>query len=187
MRKLSQRQPKLRRLSNRSEPDVEQFICDMKEQVKKDPAVMEKFKEYGVELDEIDNVSVSFCDLDVSAKTKDEEIFLNIKMLDEDSNVDDPTHYLVHELIHFDPTHYLVHELIHFLQQSTGNHKCQHDQEKEEYLDLETEEEAFKTQVDYKKREESEEEAEDYVENLLDHHDMKGKKREEKKDELLDE
>jgi len=174
MRKLSQRQPKLRRLSNRSEPDVEQFICDMKEQVKKDPAVMEKFKEYGVELDEIDNVSVSFCDLDVSAKTKDEEIFLNIKMLDEDSNVDDPTHYLVHELIHF-------------LQQSTGNHKCQHDQEKEEYLDLETEEEAFKTQVDYKKREESEEEAEDYVENLLDHHDMKGKKREEKKDELLDE
>jgi len=174
MRKLSQRHPILRKLSKRSKPDTEKLISEMKEQAKKDPAIVEKFEEYGVPLDEIDAVSVSFCPLDVSAKTKDEKIFLNEKMLADDSEVKDPTHYLVHELIHF-------------LQQFTGKHKCKHMEEENEYLDLPTEEEAFKAQVDYKKREESEEDAEEYVERLLDHHDMEGKKRKEKKEELLDE
>jgi len=144
----------------------------MKEQAKQDPAIIEKFKEYDVPLSDIDGVSVHFCDLDVSAKTKNREIFLNEKMLADDSDIKDPTHYLIHELVHY-------------LQQSTGHH-CKHDQD-ENYLDLETEEEAFKTQIDFKKREESEEEAEDYVEKLLDHHELEGKERKEKKEELMDE
>jgi predicted metal-dependent hydrolase len=124
-------------------------------------------------LDDIDDVHVEFCDLDVSAKTKDKKIYLNKSMLADDSPVKDPTHYLVHELIHY-------------LQQSTGKNMNKHRKD-EEYLDKETEEEAFKAQVDFKKREESEEEAEEYVENLLDHHDMKGNDRKEKREELLDE
>jgi predicted metal-dependent hydrolase len=145
----------------------------MRDLVKNDPVIIEKFKEYGVSLDDIDDVHVEFCDLDVSAKTKDKKIYLNKSMLADDSPVKDPTHYLVHELIHY-------------LQQSTGKNMNKHRKD-EEYLDKETEEEAFKAQVDFKKREESEEEAEEYVENLLDHHDMKGNDRKEKREELLDE
>jgi len=143
----------------------------MKESVKKDPALIEKFEEYGVSLDKINDVHVEFADLDVSAKTKNEKIYLNESMLSEDSPVN--------------PTQYLVHELIHYLQQSTGN--TDDNKLEKEYLDRETEQEAFKTQVDFKKREESEEEAEDYVEGLLDHHEIEGDEREEKKDDLLGE
>ena len=138
MNKLSQRQvkPKLKKLSKRSEPNIEQFIAEMREHVKNDPIIIKKFKEYDVPLDEIDNVSISFCDLDVSAKTKDQKIYLNIAMFDDDNDIKDPTHYLVHELIHF-------------LQQRTNNTG---EDDSNDYLDKETEEEAFKSQVDFKKR-----------------------------------
>jgi len=173
MKKLSLRHLRLKRLSSRTRPDVDTFIAEMRGHVKNDPEMQKKFKEYGVPLDDLDDVPISFCDLDVSAKTKDKKIYLNESMLADDSPVDDPTHYLVHELVHY-------------LQQVTGKNMDKHRGESE-YLDKETEEEAFKTQIDFKKREESEEEAEEYVENLLDHHDFEGKKRDEKKEELLDE
>jgi hypothetical protein len=82
-----------------------------------------------------------------------------------------------------DPTHYLVHELTHFLQQSTGNAD---DEPEEDYLEKETEEEAFETQIDYKKRNEGLGEANKYTEDLLDYHKYKGKERKEKKDELME-
>jgi hypothetical protein len=53
----------------------------MKKCVKKDSAVIEKFKEYGMPIDKVDDVHVEFKDLDVSAKTKDRKIYLNKKML----------------------------------------------------------------------------------------------------------
>lgn len=172
MKKLSMRHLILKKISNRSDPDIEKLIIEMKEQAKQDPAIIRKFKEYNVPIDNIDDISVQFCDLDVSAKTKNREIFLNEKMLDNDSDVKDPTHYLIHELVHY-------------LQQSTGQN-CNHNKN-EDYLDLDTEEEAFKTQINFKKREESEEEADDYVEKLLDHHDLTGAERNKKKKELMEE
>lgn len=176
MKRLSVRQPKLRILSKRAtahKADVEKFIEDMRKHVKEDPIIIEKFKEYGVPLDDIDDVEVQFCDLDVSAKTKDRKIYLNEGMLAEDSEVKDPTHYFVHELVHY-------------LQQTTGKNMQKHRAE-DDYLEKGTEEEAFKAQVDYKKREESPEEAKQYVERLLDHHDYSGDKRDDKRDELLGE
>jgi len=80
-------------------------------------------------------------------------------------------------------TPYLAHELIHYLQQSTGN--IQGHQEVKEYLDKPTEMEAFEVQEDFKKRHESPEEANKYVKELLDHHDIDGNERTEKKKELL--
>jgi hypothetical protein len=141
----------------------------MKECVKKDSAVIEKFKEYDIPIDKIDGVHVEFKDLDVSAKTKNAKIYLNKKMLEPDSKIKDPTHYLAHELTHW-------------LQQTTGNvagHKV------EDYLDKPTEVEAFQVQIEFKEKHEGEEEADEYVEELLDHHDIDSKKeREEKADEL---
>lgn len=139
----------------------------MKSKIKDDHEVKEKFEEYGVPLSELDSVSVEFADLDVSAKTKDEKIYINKQLIEKGE----------------DPTHYLVHELVHYLQQSTDN--VDHNKHKKEYLDRETEMEAFQSQVDYKKRDESPEEAEEYVDGLLEYHDIEGDDKEEKKDELL--
>jgi hypothetical protein len=145
----------------------------MKECVKKDKAVIEKFKEYDVPIDKIDDVHVEFADLDVSAKTKDKKIYLNREMLNPDSKVKDPTHYLAHELTHY-------------LQQLTGN-TAGH-QSVEDYLDKPTELEAFQVQVDFKERHEGEDEADEYVEDLMDHHDIDDEgERKEKKKELKDE
>ncbi len=171
MRKLSKRHIKLRKLSKRSEKDVERFIREMRETVKSDPAVIEKFEEYGVSLDDIDVVHIEFCELDVSAKTKDKKIYINEKMLDD-----------VHKAK--DPTHYVVHELMHYLQQKTGK-VDKKEQEGKDYLDKPTEEEAFGAQVDFKQREESPAEASRYVKQLLDHHDIDGRERKEKEEELL--
>lgn len=173
MRKLSKRQVIFRKLSKKDEKSVESFIKEMKETVKKDPEMIAKFKEYGVPISEIDYIFVEFAPLDVSAKTKDMKVYLNEEMLSEKSKVKDPTHYLIHEFVHF-------------LQQKTGKNLSKHNTE-DSYLDKPTELEAFKSQVDFKERTESPQSAEKYVENLLDHHEIDGKDRKEKKEELLEE
>lgn len=155
LNKLSKRQNKI---------DREEYIRSMKERVKKDPAVIKKFHEYNVPIDDIYKVEVCFAPLDVSAKTKDMKIYINESMLDDDSEVKDPTAYLVHELTHY-------------LQQRTG--KTKGHQMVSEYMDKPTEQEAFKIQIDFKKRNEGKEEAKKYKEDLLDHHKLKGKKRKE--------
>lgn len=148
------------------------LIKEMKDKVKKDPTIIEKFEEYGVPIDEVDHVHVEFSDLPVSAKTKNMKIYLNVAMLSPDSDIKDPTAYLIHEMVHF-------------LQQKTGNTEGHN--AVDEYLDKPTEVESFQAQVDYKKRNEGEEESKEYVEDLLDYHKYKGKKRKEKKKELMDE
>ena len=156
-------------ISKRAEKDTKAIIKQMREVAKKDPKLKKKFKEYGVDINDIDNVHIEFCPLEVSAKTKHMRIYLNDKMLD--------------KMEFKEICSYAIHELIHYLQQKTHNvHK--NDMNKD-YLDLETEEEAFKTQIDFKKRNEGKEEAEEYTNDLLDHHDYKGQKRKEKKKELI--
>jgi hypothetical protein len=141
----------------------------MKAKVKKEPSIVSKFQEYHIPLSAIENISISFVPLDVSAKTKNKKIYLNQNMLKPDSEVNDPTKYLIHETIHA-------------IQQITGNTQGH---EKPEYLDKDTEIEAFKTQMDYTKRNEGKEEAEEYVDDLLSYHGLMGSKRKEKEKELL--
>lgn len=176
MKKISSRQTTpLIKLSKRHNHQVRpskivKLIKLMKERAKQDPIVIKKFKEYGVPIEEVDKVEVSFVPLDVSAKTKHKKIYINESMLADDSEVKDPTSYLVHELTHY-------------LQQRTGHTKG-HEQVSD-YMDKPTEEEAFQAQIDFKKRHEGLEEAEEYTEELLDHHKIKGKKRQKKKEKLL--
>lgn len=163
-KKISQRQ---KRSISKKSSDLNDAILKLKEKIKRDPVVIEKFKEYNVPLDKIDSIDVSFCPLDVSAKTKDKKIYLNIKLFGSDAQAE----------------HYLVHELVHYLQQSTGS--LTKEDMSDDYLDRPAEEEAFSAQIDYKEEHESPEEAERYVDNLLDYHGVKGKDREEKKKDLL--
>lgn len=171
MKKLSRRHLLLKKISKRNSIEYKDVVEKMRYIAKNDPIIMEKFKEYGVPISDIDNIHIEFCDLDVSAKTKNMQIYINKKMLD-NSKVKDPTHYLIHELVHY-------------LQQKTGKNSSSKDQVANDYLDKPSEEEAFHAQLDYKKREESPEEAIEYVEDLLDYHDIDGKEKEKKKEELL--
>ena len=68
------------------------------------------------------------------------------------------------------------------MQQCTGTHPTQGADEGE-YLDNSYEREGFQYQVEFIDDHFGKEEAEDYVENLLDHHDIKD---DDKKDELKD-
>lgn len=173
MNKLSVRHfPRVYTLSRRASHDYEKIIEDMRARVKNDPDVQAKFKEYDIPMEMIDDVSIEFDDLDVSAKTKDKKIYLNKNMLDADSEVDDPTHYLAHEIIHV-------------LQQLTGD-TAGHDLV-EDYLMKPTEQSAFQVQIKFKEREEGNEAADEYIEDLLDHHDKIGPERKEIKEILRDE
>ena len=171
MRKLSWRHLTAKRLSKRAKLDTDRLIREMKDAAKIDEELVKKFQKYNIPIEEIDDVHVEFCNLDVSAKTKNMKIYINEQMLEEDSPVKDPTHYLIHELVHY-------------LQQKTGASKKMK-QKSEDYLDQDTEQEAFEVQVEYKKENEGEGEAERYVEQLLNHHDVKGKERKEKVEDLL--
>ena len=78
MHKLSTRHfPPIYKISKRDEQSQKDYVNSMKSRVKKDPAVIDKFEEYGIPIDEIDNIHVEFKELDVSAKTKDRKIYLN--------------------------------------------------------------------------------------------------------------
>jgi hypothetical protein len=150
------------------EPDEDALIRKMRAKVKKDPVVIEAFREYDVPLSKLDGVEIEFDDLDVSAKTKDCRIYLNRKLLE--------------KLDETDVTSYLVHEIQHFLQQSTGDTKGS---QAKDYLDKETEMDAFQKQVEFKRENKGDEKASEYIEDLLDYHEIDGKERKEKKKELL--
>lgn len=169
MKKLSKRQTQ--RLSKRLK-DPEKLILEMRARAKNDPIMIEKFKEYGIPIDEIDSISIQFVPLDVSAKTRDKKIYLNEHMLSEDSEVKDPTSYLIHEAIHF-------------LQQRTGKNLTKN--QADDYLSRPSEVESFVAQIKYKEEKEGKESSEKYVSKLLDHHNLKGKERKEKEKELLEE
>jgi DNA topoisomerase-1 len=137
--------------------------------MKKNPIVQRIFKKYDLPISRIDEIDIDFADMDVSAKTKNGKIFLNARFIEDDGD--------------FDEDHYLPHELTHYCQQVTDSLK--EDEMKKDYLDNRHEQEAFGNQVAYKADTEGKQEAERYVEQVLDHHSVKGKKRKKKRDELL--
>jgi imidazoleglycerol phosphate dehydratase HisB len=172
MRKLSQRQNPPQKPNKNDPAAIERYIKEMKETLKHDPVIIDKFKEAKVPLDEIDTVAVSFCPLDVSAKTKACKIYLNEAMLDPDSDIEDPTEYMVHEITHW-------------ICQYTG--ASVHQDKAEDYMDDPGEVAAFKAQTAYKERTQGEESAERYVKDLTQYHGLSGRDKKEKEQELLGE
>ena len=148
-----------------------EFIKILKRRVKKHKTVLEMFEEYDIDLDEIDLIPMAFAELDVSARTDHGAIYLAYKLLQDGSFLDD--------------AHYLVHEMTHFLQQTTGDKPTQ-SSDVGDYLDNEFEQEGFQNQTEYIADTKGEDEAEEYIDQVLNHHDVDDEdEREEKKDELL--
>jgi predicted RNA-binding protein Jag len=143
------------------------LINKLKREVQKEPAFAEKCKEYDRDPNFVNNVKITFEPLDVSAKTINGRVILNEKLFEDGDWTDQ--------------MRYCIHELTHVLQQEAGMVEGKVDQE--DYLDDPNEQEAFQVQLEYMD-ENTPEEVQRYLEKLLDHHDIEGSEREEKKEEL---
>jgi hypothetical protein len=117
-------------------------------------------------------VPIKFDKIKQSAKTVDSYIILNKSLLKKPFDI---------------MMRYVIHELTHSIQHVQNFRKKDTKKENEEYLDKDTEVEAFKYQVEFDAENRGQGKAEKYVEDLLDYHKIKGKERADKRDELLDE
>jgi hypothetical protein len=148
-----------------------EIINKMKGHIRDHEVVSDMFDEYGVDLDELDLIPMAFADLDVSARTDHGVIYLNYRLLEDGDWRDDD--------------HYLVHEITHFLQQTTGTKPTQGANDGD-YLENKFEQEGFQNQTEYISDTKGDKEAEEYVEQVLDHHDVQDpKERQQKRKDLL--
>lgn len=163
MIKLSKRDN--RKLQEKAKNDLK----NIRKALKKEPVVIDMFKKSKRDINEIDDVKITFDNnLDVSAKTVNGDIFLNAEMLKDDWK---------------DYFHYAIHELSHFIDHTSG--KCAPKNKDEDYLDNPSEISAFKNQLKYRKKTEPKDDVNEYVEELFDKHDLPEKERSKKKKQLL--
>lgn len=148
------------------------IIGRMKKFLKTNNVVKKMFEDYNISIEEMDIIPMRFDDLEVSARTDHGIITFNYKLLADGDFLKD---YM-----------YAVHEIEHWLQQTTGDGPTQ-GAEDGDYLENPYEQEGFQRQIEYLDQMYGKNEADKYVEHLLDHHDVKDdEEREEKKDKLMD-
>jgi hypothetical protein len=149
---------------------LNRMIKKMREYLKTNEVVQQMFKDYGVDISEIDFIPMCFGNLEVSAKTDHGVIIFNYKLLTDGD--------------WFEDFSYGVHEMTHWLQQTTGT-KATKSSDDGSYLDNPYEQEGFQNQVEYIAEQFGDDKAEQYVDDLLEHHDVEDKKEVEEKKETL--
>jgi hypothetical protein len=149
---------------------LNRMIKKMREYLKQNEVVQSMFKEYDVDIEELDYIPMMFGNLDVSAKTDHGVIIFNYKLLCDGD--------------FFKDFSYGVHEMTHWLQQTTGT-KATKSSDEGSYLDNPYEQEGFQNQVEYIADQFGDSEAEQYVDDLLEHHDVEDKKEIKDKKETL--
>jgi hypothetical protein len=145
------------------------IINRAKKYLKNNEIIKNMCKEYNLDVNILDIVPIKFGDLDVSARTDHGVITLNYKLLCDGD--------------FFKDYHYICHEFQHFLDQTMGD-KPTMGADDGDYLSNPFEQEGFQRQIQYIDDEFGEDEAEKYVDHLLDHHDKDGKERDKLKDKL---
>jgi len=138
----------------------------VKDELKKSDTYKDLCDENNIDYDFIDLVPMALADLDVSARTDKGCIYFN------------------HSLDEEELDHYMMHEFTHAIQQCFSDGPTQGSDD-ESYLDNEYEQEGFKAQTEYLSETKGDGEAEEYINKVLDHHDVKGREREKRKKDLL--
>ena len=144
-----------------------ELLSKIRECLKKDQIAIRICKEKGFKEEVLEAVPIAFDDMEPSAKTIDSYIYLNRKLKKLPFNV---------------LMRYVIHELTHCVQHMLGTNGSN----SKKYLDREHEIEAFQNQLEFDATNRGEGKAEEYVEDLLDFHKIKGKERGSKKNELLE-
>lgn len=150
---------------------LNRIINKAKKQLKTDETWQKACKEYGEEPDIIDFIPVKFGNIPVSGKTDHGVVILNWKLLKED----DFTRICS----------YFAHECSHYLQQTCSDHATQ-SADDGDYLQNPYEQEGFQNQIEFIADHEGKDEADEYVDNLLEHHEKQGDEKDELKAVLLD-
>lgn len=155
--------------------DSIEMVSDIKASLKDNEIVKEICKEHGFDLDIIDGIAIEFGDpeeVDASAKTVNARIFLNEMLLD------GPYEEIMR---------YAIHELVHALQHMEREENEPADPyESMEYLDRPDELEAFQYQIKFEEEARGKEKAEEYVNELIEYHEIPHHHRENKKEELME-
>jgi hypothetical protein len=148
-----------------------ELLSKIRRLLKKDDICLQICSEFGHEPDILDGIPIEFdSKLDVSAKTINAKIYLNDSLLDEAFKV---------------IMRYVVHELVHAFQHM--NKISMKDEHKEkDYLDRPDELEAFQVQIKYDAKHRGKDKAEEYVDDLIEYHEIPKKQKEEKKEELME-
>jgi hypothetical protein len=118
--------------------------------------------QYKVDVNIIDLIPMKFDDINVSARTSHGVITLNYKLLCDGDFLKDYS--------------YLIHECQHFLDQTLKNNPTM-GAEEGDYLSNPAEQIGFIRQIQYIDHMHGKDEANQYVDHLLDHHDKDGKER----------
>lgn len=147
------------------------LLNSVKEKIKKNDVVINMFKKHKANIDYLDLFPMTFSDeLDVSARTDHGIIYFNIKLLEKPDQL----------------SHYMIHEGNHILQQCFGDGATQGANDGD-YLDNKFEQEAFRNQTKYLSETRGDNVAENYIDKVLDHHEVDSKKeREKRKKKLLE-
>jgi MoxR-like ATPase len=146
------------------------LINKAKKYLKEDDVMQSVFKEYNIDINEIDFIPTYFKHLDVAAKTDHAIVWLNYALLD--------------NFLDKKKLSYLIHEYTHWLQQTTGN-KPTKSSNVGDYLQNPFEQEGFQNQIEFICKEYGEQEAENYVDHLLDHHEIYQNTERNEKKEIL--
>lgn len=134
--------------------------------------VQNLFRKFDIDPEYIHNIKIEFGDIGVSAKANRNGIVVNKKFLEDGNIVDD--------------LHYIVHELVHALQYMTGIVDKVKGLNFKHYLDNPLELQAFREQIKFIKEYKNQKEADKYLEQLLDFHEINGKQRDLKEAILRD-
>ena len=146
------------------------LINRAKKYIKDNDIFKQMCSEYDLPTDIIDVMPVKFGELDVSARTERGVITLNYKLLLDGDFMKN--------------AHYLIHEAQHWLDQCFGK-KPTKGANDGDYLHNPSEQKGFQRQVQFIDDEFGENEAENYVDHLLDHHDKSGKERNKLEEKLM--
>jgi len=150
---------------------ISRILAKIIDFLKGSQAVRGMFSHYRVPLERIHGGDIRFTELPVSAKTKDEIIYINNKFL-EDADFSEEMHYIVHEMCHW-------------LQQHCDDPYDRFPEEGTDYLDMPSEWEAFMYQAHFMREFYGDSRAEEYVDDLLDFHEIEGEERKKKREALL--
>ena len=133
------------------------IIKALKKRVLKSDVVKDIFDKYDISEDEIDLIPMCFAKIPVSARTDHGVIYININLL-KDGDIAENDHYLAHEITHY-------------AQQTTGS-KPTKGSTPENYLDNPVEQEGFQNQSKYIADTQGEDEAKEYIDGVLEHHNV---------------
>jgi hypothetical protein len=147
--------------------EIFKALSEIRAALLNDEIAMDICSEAGEDESILEAVPIYFEEMDVTAKTVSGKIMLNPALIDEPFII---------------MMRYVIHELVHVMQHLDGKKRDKDDDGN--YLDKETEEAAFKRQIEFDMEHRTEKDVGEYIDGLLEYHDFPEKKREEKEEEL---